>query len=325
MFVKDDSKTLITNSGSVGNQNGYWKFLNYFFTKFLPTRGFEITCIDSDGNTITDLNDAGNWYTGLTKIFIKKAINFADLTTGSVHYVIVLYPGSADLYYHYWDGVKATVDENDPDYGYNPTPIYTDTTFPLFNNLYKYIYEFYEAQPQSPDGPLKDTRSIANDGFFIRRIYVDGNGDQYPNSSQCVSWWMPDGGYINQKWEINQPLAATPLPNLMWETYSNVIGGRGFAYLQNRGTIDNNAKTSVTDYVELNMRNSSSQSNYQPWAMWKNIDGWDFYSCASYAYTESGNRMRSVKIGSEYYIDIFQSEDNYGAIMLPVGSTWPGF
>lgn len=267
--------------------NGPAAAWRYVFLDFMPTRGWEVSMTGTtDAVPPTSTVDTMFWF--------KKTNTCIDGSTYDVAFAIECEWGSNDIMYYSWDGVKATGDSSDPEYGRGVGSKFNDTTF----------IPFY------PSRTTEIWADSESDGFFL------------VNGGRWCGGWFPDGGWIRQDFtypEGTDIVFDQPVPMLLWETYSTMaIAQDAGRYISNSHSYDEPNKRKLTDFVQIDAN---------PYAMWRDLDG-RFLTRASYVNVNPEEYISSIVIdpdgaNPQYYIDL-GSNAGWNSILFPAGSTDPG-
>ena len=276
----NNSKTDTVNGNAVG-----WK---YFYETFLPTVGWTVTlCADNSANPPSAYNH-NHWY------FLKKTLTFTDGTTDTIALVYKFEPGQLDLHVYSWDGVLATNDSGDAQYGRGSTDHLNDTT--------NYIM-------QTNDPSTYD-------------IWKDDDSDSWfwVKNGRFIGCWFPNGGWVRQDFSYAPGTDyltkhAVPFPGFD-------EGGKMARHYNNNGQI-------VTHYP-FDLPNARKFSNYiylsvNDYGIWRGTSN-NIITRASRAELDPNSSIytKTYKSGSNYY---FGMTDNVGQLGLHfnVGTTDPGY
>lgn len=275
------------NSDNASFNNGPAAAWRYVFMDFMPTRGWEVSMTGTaDAVPPTTTVDTLFWF--------KKTNTCIDGSTYDVAFCIEAEWSSLDIYYYSWDGVKATGDSSDPEYGRGGTIKFSDTTF----------------YPFATSRTTEIWADSESDGFF------------FTSSGKWCGGWLPDGGWIRQDFtypEGTDVVFDQPVPMLLWEDYISMAVALDVGrYFSNSLSLDNPNNRKLTDFVQIDAN---------PYAMWRDLDG-RFLTRASYVQANPGESIASIVIdpdgvNPQYYIDL-GSNAGWNSILLPAGSTDPG-
>lgn len=156
--------TIITDGDQyvgTGNNPDAWK---YFFETFLPTVGWTVTLTDQASANPPSANTSNHWY------FLKKTLTFTDGTTDTISYALQIEMGARRHRWYAWDGVKATNDSTDADYGRGGA---------------------IGTHPSS---------SFLSTGAATWDIWKDANSDSWVwlKNGRFYGCWLPNGGWVRQ-------------------------------------------------------------------------------------------------------------------------------
>lgn len=286
---------------------GFVNLIDKLFLVWLPTKGFtcEVWNKSTNEKVLSPLVDnlSGSWTSSLW-VFIKKTVTYRDDTTSDESWALDIQLNQSDIHHHVWDGVKATTDTSDPDYGVGTDRYAIPTYTPM---SYEHHIEFW-------------TES-GSDAYFLRSVQVL-DGLRQENTSQLMGYWLPDGGYCRHEQYTEDPDTLTknrlPLVLLYAGVSPRIMTPKSSWGARNSSPVDYFNKQKLTNYVSI-------WDQYDA-ALWINKGDKDYYTSASKTSPTSNlEYMKSVKIGSNYYIDLEQPDDTYGWLLLPVGPTYPGF
>lgn len=286
--------TFVTNTNVNDEVGGPHNAIKYFLSTFLPTVGWTVSVTDNSTANAPSTWNQDHWY------FLKKTLTFEDGTTDTISFVMELEWAATDLAYHSWDGVLATNDSTDPQYGRGGSVQISDTSC---NALSGGTYE----------------------------IWKDDNSDSWLHlrNGLVIGFWMPNGNWIRQDFAMpagNQNLAAHPFLLPISRT-SAMAWGDSTVYTScfcSRPR-DNNALSKVTNFIELET-GSTSHTNSRT-AMWRGASN-DIVMRASYAQLSNSLSPTLLQIGSsapyDYYYGPSDTGGNYG-LYFNLGTTDPGY
>lgn len=286
--------TIATSTNTGDQAGGPHTAIKYFLSTFLPTVGWTVSVTDNSTANAPSAWNADHWY------FVKKTLTFEDGTTDTISFVMELEWGSRDIAYHSWDGVLATNDSTDPQYGRGPTTQVIDT---------------------SCDALLGGTYDI----------WKDDNSDSWMHlrDGKVIGFWMPNGNWVRQDFPMpagNQNLAAHPFL-LPISDYSGMTWGGSTTNISCYCSrpVDNGALSKVTNFIELETGTNASTGSRT--AMWRGASN-DIAMRASYAQLDNTQSPTLLQIGSsapyDYYYGPSDTSGDYG-LYFNFGTTDPGY
>ena len=279
-FIGSNSTSNTTHSGHLG-----WK---YFFETFLPTVGWTVTlCNNNSANPPTSMH-TDHWY------FMKKTLTFTDGTTDDISFVYNFQPQATDLHIYSWDGVLATNDSSNAQFGRGSTDHYSDTS--------------------------NQTTSLGTTNHF--EIWKDDNSDSWfwLKNGAFIGFWLPNGGWVRQDFTYasgTDILVRHVIPYIGFDE-----GGKMARHY--------NGNSSVQIALPVNNKDAKKVSTYTTlecngYAMWRGTNS-DILSRASSTAITPSNRLytKTLKSGANYYFGMTDSSGNVG-IHFNVGTTDPGY
>ena len=281
----------ITTSGDGYNlTSGVPSAWKYFFETFLPTVGWTVTlCDPSSANPPTSASTFHHY-------FLKKTLTFLDGTTDTISFVCVLEPNQGDLHYMSWDGVKATNDSSDPDYG------------------------------RGSSNKFDDTGSIIVQGAGTYDIWKDDDSDSWVwlKNGSFIGCWLPNGNYIRQDLTFGPTTEvvsnhAHMLP--AWDTSNKMcVAANGSHSLQVGLPTDTLNQDKLTNYISL------TANEYGIWLGTSNNILMRASRCSCYPEIAGGGEL--LQVGSsapyDYYYGMTDSS-GYKAVYFNFGTTDPGY
>lgn len=266
-----------------------WKYL---FETFLPTVGWTCTALGENDEQGASLSTNMDQY-----FFLKKTMEFIDGTTEEISFCIELEPAARDLQYWGWDGVKATNDDSDPDYGRGNIVLYSDTSF---NGLFGGRFRIWNDE---------------TDAWFITL------------NSTIKGWWFKNGGWIRNEYVHDENVGLNKISNHIitapcFEDTPAIFYGNSRYTAGNNLPLIESEKNMLTDYVMITARSNSST-----WAVWRDVAN-EMLMRAGPVSLNFDTGTRTVRIdseaGSTYYWGPSDVSDTYG-IYFNVGNTDPGY
>ena len=155
-------ETVYCSASYSSSTSGFLVLIDRLFLNWMPSKGFTVEVWDGalDQKVETPLMDnvtGTGWYTELW-VFVKKTITFRDGSTSDESFALEFEFNQNDLHWYAWDGVKATTDTSDPDYG-----IGTDRE--AMTNFYPISWNHY----------IEFWAESGSDAFFLRSVpYSNG-------------------------------------------------------------------------------------------------------------------------------------------------------
>ena len=222
--------TITTTGDQYNSTNGNPSAWRYFFETFLPTVGWTVTLTDSNSANSPAGTHSDHHY------FLKKTLTFTDNTTDTISFVCVCQLGAGDIHYHSWDGVKATNDSSDPQYGRGSQEMHND-----------------------------QSNNIIHGGHGTYDIWKDENSDSWVwlKEGKFIGCWLPNGGWIRQDFAYTPGTEAVSNQAHMlpaWDQASFMCHySSSNAGLQTALPIDTSNEDKLTNYISL------STNNYGVW------------------------------------------------------------
>lgn len=276
----NNSETDTANGNAVG-----WK---YFYETFLPTVGWTVTlCADNSASPPSAYN-SNHWY------FLKKTLTFTDGTTDTIAFVYKWEPSPDDLHVYSWDGVLATNDSSDPQYGRGTTDFCNDTNNVIMQGSNPGVWDIW-----------KDDDSDA--WFWLK------NG-------RFIGIWFPNGGWVRHDFTYasgTQYLTRHVIPYPGFDE-----NGKMARHYNNNSSILVHYPTDLPNSNKFSNYNYFSSSNY---AMWRGQNS-NIITRASRVGTYPNGRIytKTFKSGSNYYFGLTSSTRDLG-IHFNVGTSDPGY
>lgn len=278
--------TIVTNNSNSDAVNGNAIGWKYFYETFLPTVGWTVTlCADNSATAPSAVNQS-HWY------FLKKTLTFTDGTTDTISLAYKFEPTTEDLHVYSWDGVLATNDSGDANYGRGSIDFVNDTTNYIMQRATTNVYDIW-----------KDTDS--DSWFWIK------NG-------RCIGCWFPDGGWVRQDFvHGGEYIARHVIPYPGFDE-----GGRMARYYNGNWAIQTSYPISRLDENKTSNYVSLDVNGY---AMWRGTSS-NIITRASRAQVETNyvNYTKTYKLGSNYYVGMTPIDGKIG-IHFNVGSTNPEY
>lgn len=280
--------TVITNSSNSDAVNGNAIGWKYFYETFLPTVGWTVTlCDDNSANPPSAVN-TNHWY------FLKKTLTFTDGTTDTISLVYKFEPTQDDLHVYSWDGVLATNDSTDAQYGRGSTDFLNDTSNGILQRSTINTFDIWK------DADSDSWFWVKNGGF--------------------IGCWLPNGNWVRHDFTYAQGADYLTRHVIPYPGFDE--GGRmGRHY---------NANAAFTGHLPTDLPNERKGTNYinlscGNYAMWRGTNN-NIIARASRVSLVAGNALytKTIKSGNDYYFGMTDNSANIG-LLFNVGTTDPGY
>ena len=280
------SKIFDQNLSSGGAIDGVPAFWEYLFGTHLPATGWTTEGpFDGSGGQSPSITADRYW-------FLRKTLEFTDGTTDEIHFVVEPEYSGSDLNYYTWDGIKATTDTSDPDYGMGIVA-HSDSTF--------LGWGAGSFQLWADEG---DSWFLIKNGLFI-------------------GMWLPNGGWVRQDFangagKTDGDYISKHLINLPLVDDGKAIYGNNDYTMKGTLPVEWPLDNKLTDFVGI---------DGSVYAMWRDVGGQMLGRASSFDVSFS-NYPKLIRIGDEdggtYWFGP-AAVDNGFSILFNVGNTDPGY